>query len=67
MLPTTIAGSLPKPAWLAEPERLWAPWQLLGVGRSHYSLHELRYGAAFARCRPRQAARLSEGRRACSR
>ena len=30
MLPTTIAGSLPKPAWLAEPERLWAPWQLSG-------------------------------------
>lgn len=30
MLPTTIAGSLPKPAWLAEPERLWAPWRLSG-------------------------------------
>ncbi len=30
MLPTTIAGSLPKPAWLAEPEKLWAPWQLTG-------------------------------------
>ena len=28
LLPTTIAGSLPKPAWLAEPERLWAPWRL---------------------------------------
>ena len=27
---TTIAGSLPKPAWLAEPEKLWAPWQLQG-------------------------------------
>lgn len=26
MLETTLAGSLPKPAWLAEPERLWAPW-----------------------------------------
>src|SRR5215831_10038849 len=24
---TTIAGSLPKPAWLAEPNRLWAPWR----------------------------------------
>ena len=23
MFPTTIAGSLPKPAWLAEPNRLW--------------------------------------------
>jgi 5-methyltetrahydropteroyltriglutamate--homocysteine methyltransferase len=31
MLPTTIAGSLPKPAWLAEPECLWAPWRLEGA------------------------------------
>jgi len=30
MFETTIAGSLPKPAWLAEPEKLWAPWQLEG-------------------------------------
>ena len=28
MLRTTIAGSLPKPPWLAAPERLWAPWLL---------------------------------------
>ncbi|HEU5321064.1 MAG TPA: methionine synthase [Methylomirabilota bacterium] len=28
MLWTTIAGSLPKPAWLAEPGTLWAPWRL---------------------------------------
>jgi 5-methyltetrahydropteroyltriglutamate--homocysteine methyltransferase len=28
MFPTTIAGSLPKPSWLAEPNRLWAPWRL---------------------------------------
>jgi 5-methyltetrahydropteroyltriglutamate--homocysteine methyltransferase len=27
---TTIAGSLPKPAWLAKPRMLWAPWQLNG-------------------------------------
>jgi 5-methyltetrahydropteroyltriglutamate--homocysteine methyltransferase len=31
MLTTTLAGSLPKPAWLAEPERLWAPWKLAGA------------------------------------
>jgi 5-methyltetrahydropteroyltriglutamate--homocysteine methyltransferase len=31
MFPTTIAGSLPKPAWLAEPNRLWAPWRLAGT------------------------------------
>src|SRR5271165_7406230 len=30
MLETTIAGSLPKPAWLAKPRMLWAPWQLTG-------------------------------------
>src|ERR1700722_18459168 len=28
LFPTTIAGSLPKPAWLAAPNKLWAPWQL---------------------------------------
>ena len=30
MITTTIAGSLPKPSWLAEPEKLWAPWRLEG-------------------------------------
>jgi len=30
ILPTTIVGSLPKPAWLAEPKKLWAPWLLEG-------------------------------------
>ena len=30
MLETTIAGSLPKPAWLATPLVLWAPWQQTG-------------------------------------
>jgi 5-methyltetrahydropteroyltriglutamate--homocysteine methyltransferase len=30
VLETTIAGSLPKPAWLAEPKKLWAPWRLEG-------------------------------------
>ena len=29
-LSTTIAGSLPKPSWLAEPNTLWAPWKLEG-------------------------------------
>jgi len=31
MFATTIAGSLPKPAWLAEPNRLWAPWRPAGA------------------------------------
>jgi 5-methyltetrahydropteroyltriglutamate--homocysteine methyltransferase len=30
LLQTTIAGSLPKPSWLAEPEALWAAWKLDG-------------------------------------
>jgi 5-methyltetrahydropteroyltriglutamate--homocysteine methyltransferase len=30
MFDTTTAGSLPKPAWLAEPNRLWPPWRLAG-------------------------------------
>jgi len=30
LFPTTIAGSLPKPAWLAEPTRLWPQWRLQG-------------------------------------
>jgi 5-methyltetrahydropteroyltriglutamate--homocysteine methyltransferase len=30
LFPTTIAGSLPKPSWLAEPNELWAPWRLEG-------------------------------------
>ena len=31
MFETTIAGSLPKPAWLAEPNKLWAPWKPEGA------------------------------------
>ncbi len=30
MFPTTIAGSLPKPSWLAEPNKLWPQWRLAG-------------------------------------
>jgi len=30
MFETTIAGSLPKPAWLAEPTMLWPPWKPAG-------------------------------------
>lgn len=30
LFPTTIAGSLPKPEWLAEPNTLWAPWKSTG-------------------------------------
>ncbi|QOZ26904.1 methionine synthase [Bradyrhizobium sp. CCBAU 51753] len=31
LFPTTIAGSLPKPEWLAEPNVLWAPWRSEGA------------------------------------
>lgn len=30
LLPTSTAGSLPKPSWLAEPEKLWSAWKLTG-------------------------------------
>jgi len=30
LFPTTIAGSLPKPGWLAVPNKLWAPWRVEG-------------------------------------
>jgi 5-methyltetrahydropteroyltriglutamate--homocysteine methyltransferase len=30
LFPTTIAGSLPKPSWLAAPNTLWAPWRVEG-------------------------------------
>ena len=30
LLPTSTVGSLPKPAWLAPPEKLWSPWKLEG-------------------------------------
>ena len=30
LVPTTIAGSLPKPEWLAPAHQLWAPWLLEG-------------------------------------
>jgi 5-methyltetrahydropteroyltriglutamate--homocysteine methyltransferase len=31
MFETTIAGSLPKPSWLAEPNKLWPRWKLAGA------------------------------------
>ena len=47
LLPTSTAGSLPKPSWLAEPEKLWSHWKLEGDALAHgkhdalkLSLHE---------------------------
>ena len=31
MFPTTLAGSLPKPAWLAETDKLWPQWKASGA------------------------------------
>jgi 5-methyltetrahydropteroyltriglutamate--homocysteine methyltransferase len=31
MIRTAIAGSLPKPAWLAEPDKLWPQWRASGA------------------------------------
>jgi 5-methyltetrahydropteroyltriglutamate--homocysteine methyltransferase len=30
MFPATVAGSLPKPSWLAEADKLWPQWKLSG-------------------------------------
>src|SRR5581483_1187242 len=30
IFPASIAGSLPKPSWLAEPNKLWPQWKLSG-------------------------------------
>ena len=35
MLETTIAGSLPKPAWLAETNKLWPSWRASGDELAH--------------------------------
>lgn len=32
ILQTTVAGSLPKPSWLAEPNKLWPTWRAGGGG-----------------------------------
>lgn len=31
LLPTAIVGSLPKPSWLSETEKLWGDWKLSGA------------------------------------
>ncbi len=51
MLLTTIAGSLPKPAWLAKPQTLWAPWCLSGA-----ALAEGKRDAVLAALKEQEAA-----------
>src|SRR5689334_15146805 len=50
MLATTIAGSLPKPAWLAEPETLWARWRV-----APESLREAQRDAVLVALRDQEA------------
>jgi len=45
LLPTSIVGSLPKPAWLAEPEKLWSPWKLEGAELAEGKRDALRLAA----------------------
>src|SRR5215467_10313636 len=51
MLATTIAGSLPKPPWLAQPETLWAPWRV-----APDSLHEAQRDAVLVALRDQETA-----------
>jgi 5-methyltetrahydropteroyltriglutamate--homocysteine methyltransferase len=51
ILQTTIAGSLPKPSWLATPEMLWAPWRLTGD-----ALREGKRDAVLAALKEQEAA-----------
>ena len=38
MFETAIAGSLPKPAWLAETQKLWPAWKSEGAELAQASL-----------------------------
>ena len=53
MFETTLAGSLPKPAWLATPNVLWAPWTLSGA-----PLFEAKDDATFLAIRRQEEAGL---------
>src|SRR3954466_983895 len=53
MLETTIAGSLPKPHWLAEPERLWAPWKMSGA-----ALEQAKFDATVLAVKLQEDARI---------
>lgn len=51
MLETTVAGSLPKPAWLAKPQVLWAPWTLDGA-----ALEEAKHDAVLVALKEQERA-----------
>ena len=61
MFPTTIAGSLPKPSWLAEPDKLWPQWRL---ERRRSRRRQARRDAAGAEASGRRRHRHRQRRRA---
>jgi 5-methyltetrahydropteroyltriglutamate--homocysteine methyltransferase len=61
ILQTTIVGSLPKPSWLAQPNKLWAPWRLEGA-----ELAEGKRDAVLVEASPLIRAHLPTDFRGCS-
>ena len=51
MLETTVAGSLPKPFWLATPRMLWPPWRESGA-----ALEEAKRDATILALKEQEAA-----------
>jgi 5-methyltetrahydropteroyltriglutamate--homocysteine methyltransferase len=51
LLPTTTAGSLPKPGWLAETGKIWPAWRLAGV-----ELEQAKRDAALVLLKEQEAA-----------
>ena len=49
MLETTVAGSLPKPSWLATPRMLWPPWRESGAALDEAKRDALVAGTALLR------------------
>jgi 5-methyltetrahydropteroyltriglutamate--homocysteine methyltransferase len=50
MLETTIAGSLPKPEWLAETEKLWPAWRSEGEDVNEWGIAALHRTVKDLRC-----------------
>lgn len=53
LLPTSTAGSLPKPSWLAQAETLWSPWKL-----QHQELIDGKYDALCVSLHEQQQASI---------
>ena len=73
LFPTTVADSLPKPAWLAEPEKLWPQWRAIDAAErkaqdvgwvKHFALTQ--NPRVVSPTSAAQSHRLAQQRRACS-